>query len=57
MIPQDPMMLLSYINMKLRNDYTSLSDLCLSENIDMLELLKKMAQNGFEYSDELIKFW
>ncbi len=49
-IPSDPFMLLSFVNMKLRDgDYESLSDLCASLGIDESELKSRLAAAGFEY--------
>ena len=46
--PKDPMMLLSWVNMKLRDFYPSL---------DSEDITKKLAEAGFEYNRELNKFW
>ena len=56
-LPQDPMMLFSVINMKLRDYYRSLDELCEDMNIDKQELIEKLAAFGFEYSEENNKFW
>ena len=56
-LPQDPMMLLSFINMKLRDFYLSLDALCEDMNVDKEELMAKLAAFGFEYSEEQNKFW
>lgn len=56
-LPQDPMMLLSFINMKLRDFYPSLDALCEDMNVDKEELMAKLAAFGFEYSEEQNKFW
>lgn len=56
-LPSDPMMLLSFLNMKLRDFYSSLDELCSDLDIDKEEILKKMADAGFEYSEENNKFW
>ena len=56
-LPQDPMMLFSVINMKLRDYYRSLDELCEDMNIDKEELIQKLAAFGFEYSEENNKFW
>lgn len=56
-LPQDPMMLFSVINMKLRDQYASLDELCEDMNVDKEELIKKLAAFGFEYSEENNKFW
>ena len=56
-LPQDPMMLFSVINMKLRDYYRSLDELCEDMNVDKEELIQKLAAFGFEYSEEHNKFW
>ncbi len=56
-LPQDPMMLFSTINMKLRDQYDSLDALCDDMDIDKEALCERLAQAGFEYSEEHNKFW
>ncbi len=56
-IPSDPMMLLSFLNMKLRDFYSNLDELCNSLDLDKEEIVKKMAEAGFEYNESLNKFW
>ena len=56
-LPLDPMMLLSFINMKLRDFYPTLDKLCDDMNIDRTELEKKLNEAGFEYNEALNKFW
>ena len=56
-LPQDPMMLFSVINMKLRDFYPSLDALCEDMNVDKQEIIEKLAALGFEYSEEHNKFW
>lgn len=56
-LPQDPAILLSYINTKLRDVYPTLNALCDDLHIDKDELTETMAKNGFEYSEENNKFW
>lgn len=56
-LPKDPMMLFSFINMKLRDEYPSLEELCSSMDIDRDTLCKQLAEAGFEYSEENNKFW
>ena len=55
--PKDPMMLLSWVNMKLRDFYDSLDELCEDMEIDRIELEKKLNAAGFEYNSDLNKFW
>ena len=56
-LPNDPMILLSFINMKLRDFYPTLDSLCEDMNIDRAELEKRLNDAGFEYNEELNKFW
>ena len=57
MLPKDPMILFSYINMKLRDQCPSLDELCQAEDIDTNWLLDQLGAVGFEYSAEHNKFW
>lgn len=55
--PKDPMMLMSWVNMKLRDFYPSLEALCEDLEIDKKELVETLGKAGFEYNSELNKFW
>ena len=55
-LPNDPIILLSYINTKLRDDYSSLEALCDDMNIDAAKLQAKLATVGYTYDAELNKF-
>ena len=55
--PKDPIMLLSWTNMKLRDFYSSLDELCDDLEIDKKELEDKLKNAGFTYNMELNKFW
>ena len=56
-LPQDPMMLYSAVNMKLRDRYNSLDELCEDLDIDRADLEHCLAEVGFEYSVKDNKFW
>ena len=56
-IPSDPAMLFSFINMKLRDQYRSLDELCDDLHLSKPELMLKLQQAGFEYNEEQHKFW
>ena len=56
-LPNDPMMLFSVVNMKLRDQYASLDALCDDLDIERAELERRLAEAGFEYSAEHNKFW
>ena len=56
-MPKDPMMLMSFINMKLRDFYPTLDALCDDMDVDRQELENKMAEAGLEYNAAANKFW
>lgn len=51
-LPKDPIMLYSMVNMKLRDEYSSLDTLCEDMNVDRTDLEKELAAAGFEYSSK-----
>ncbi len=55
--PKDPIMLMSWVNMKLRDFYPSLETMCEDLEIPLDELVKKLSAAGFEYNAQLNKFW
>lgn len=56
MLPQDPIILLSYVNTKLRDDYSSLDALCDDLDADKEELIHKLEDVGYAYSAEQNRF-
>ncbi|HOO78975.1 MAG TPA: DUF4250 domain-containing protein [Lachnospiraceae bacterium] len=56
MIPSDPNMLYSFLNLKLRDYYASLDTLCDDLDVDKQELLNKMLAAGFHYDEEGNRF-
>ena len=55
-IPKDPVMLLSFINMKLRDFYPSLDELCADLNLNVNEVSEKLESAGFNYDEKLNRF-
>lgn len=55
-LPQDPMMLYSVINTKLRDQYDSLEELCEDLNVSQENIEKKLREVGFVYSRQYNKF-
>lgn len=55
--PKDPAILMSFLNMKLRDFYSNLDDLCDDLAIDRRELEDYLAANNLEYNAELNKIW
>lgn len=56
-LPEDPMMLYSFINMKLRDVYTSLDALCDDLGVDRHAIEEKLGSVGFEYNEAQNRFW
>ncbi len=56
-LPKDPLMLMSVINMKLRDFYPDLDALCDDMGIDRAEIEKALGAAGFEYNSEQNRFW
>lgn len=56
MIPNDPMILLSFINTKLRDEYASLSLLCEDHDLDRAALEAKLNAVGYTYREDLNRF-
>ena len=54
--PQDPIILLSFINTRLRDQYASLDALCDDLDIDAASLCAKLAAVGYVYDPALNKF-
>ena len=55
-IPNDPAILLSYINTKLRDEYPSLEELCKSLCIDCTDIQDKLSSLGYTYDPEKNRF-
>ena len=56
MIPKDPAMLLSFINLKLRDYYSSLDKLCDDLDIDRTEIEDKLSSIDYHYDREKNQF-
>ena len=55
-IPNDPAILLSYINTKLRDYYPSLDALCKDMDLDKEQIVKKLDMIGYRYKPERNQF-
>ena len=55
-LPNDPMMLLSVINTKLRDIYKDLDALCDDIHIDRKDIEDKLSMIDYEYDSTLNKF-
>lgn len=51
MLPKDPIILLSVVNTKLRDMYSTLDDLCEDLGEDRNEIISVLSGAGFEYDE------
>ena len=56
MLPQDPNILLSVVNTKLRDEYPSLEYLCVGMDADQAELTEKLGALGYAYDPNTNQF-
>ncbi len=56
MLPKDPVMLLSFINLKLRDFYPDLESCCQDLDISVSELEEKLAGIGYRYDGKQNRF-
>lgn len=56
MIPEDPVMLLSFVNLKLRDFYPDLDALCEDLNVEKQEITDRLAALDYHYDTEKNQF-
>ncbi|MCD7777374.1 MAG: DUF4250 domain-containing protein [Clostridiales bacterium] len=56
MLPKDPVMLLSYVNTKLRDEYSSLESLCYDCGVSQEEIIDSLEEINYIYDEKLNKF-
>lgn len=55
-IPNDPVILLSYLNTQLRDHYSSLTELCKSLGLDEVDLKMRLKEINYEYDPQFNRF-
>ena len=55
-MPKDPVMLLSFVNTQLRDNYNSLEELCKYYMISEEEITNKLKSINYEYNNEKNQF-
>lgn len=50
------MILLSFVNTKLRDEYSTLEEFCKEHDLDVEALKKKLEEIGFQYNTEQKQF-
>lgn len=56
MIPKDPAMLLSFVNLKLRDYYSNLDNMCDDLEVTKSEIEEKLASIDYRYDKEKNQF-
>lgn len=55
-LPKDPAMLMSFINMKMRDEYRTLEDFCAVYGLDETELKASMEAEGYDWMPDIRQF-
>lgn len=55
-LPKDPYMLLSFINTKLRDDFSSLDELCKAFSVEKSELTETLERIDYHYNSDTNSF-
>ena len=55
-LPKNPVILLSYINTQLRDNYSDLDDLCKSLDISKKEIIYDLSKIGYKYNEHSNQF-
>lgn len=56
MLPKDPVILLSFLNTKLRDEYSSLAELCAALDADEAAVQETMAVLDYRYNPDRNQF-
>lgn len=56
LIPNDSVMLLSYVNTQLRDFYPSLEEMCKALDVDEDEIIERLKAIDYEYDSTMNKF-
>lgn len=55
-MPKDPVMLLSFVNTQLRDNYNTLEELCQSYMVSEKDITDKLKTINYEYNSEKNQF-
>ena len=55
-LPKDAAMLLSFVNTKLRDYYSSLDEFCKAAGVERGDIVEKLGMIDYEYDEGLNKF-
>lgn len=55
-LPKDPTILLSYVNTELRDNYGDLVEFCVSNNIDINDIVGRLRSIDYTYDANINQF-
>ena len=55
-LPKAPMILLSFVTTKLRDEFTDLEEFCKEEDISIESLKEQLESIGFQYNETIRQF-
>lgn len=55
-LPNDPVMLLSFVNTQLRDNYKNLDDLCAVAGLGKKQIESKLESIGYKYDEKINQF-
>lgn len=55
-LPKDPVMLLSFLNTRMRDEHINLTELCGQFGVNRDEIENRLKNIGYLYNEELNKF-
>lgn len=56
LLPKDPVMLMSFINMKMRDEYRTLEEFCAAYGLEETKLKAEMENAGFSWMPGIRQF-
>ena len=55
-LPKDPVMLLSYVNTQLRDNYSDLTEFCVANSIDINDVVGRLRSINYSYDPTTTQF-
>lgn len=55
-LPKDPVILLSYINTQLRDNYATLAEFCTANNCSAEDIIQSLERIDYHYNSDINQF-
>lgn len=55
-LPKEPVILLSYINTQLRDNYSDLTEFCVANSIDINDVVGRLRTINYSYDEKVNQF-